>query len=220
MKIKRMYNESNKLYDYELIKDNNRVGICFAGNLDLYFYYYSKDNNSFIVDKENMTIYNLFDELYNQIKNCKIFEVSETEKELCYDEIELKKIENTKNRSNKALKYKQEKLFIDDKIKWISDDSNFDEDNYNCMIISKEEEKYILNFIFNDKNVYSRSIRISNSGSRYTPFNICFMKFYNNLQKYNPDYHQVDIEEYEYNNKIKPNVKSFRLEYLPQHKRN
>ena len=50
--------------------------------------------------------------------------------------------------------------------------------------------------------VNSVSIRFRNSGSRYNPFNIIFMKMFNKLQEYNPEYHQIHIEELEYQKKL------------------
>ena len=52
------------------------------------------------------------------------------------------------------------------------------------------------------KNINNISIRFRNSGSKYKPFNICFMRLFNNLQNYDPDYHQITIEEYNYKRKI------------------
>ena len=49
----------------------------------------------------------------------------------------------------------------------------------------------------------SYSVRISNSGSRYGYFNIPFMNMYTKLCEYNPDYHQIHMEEYLYNEKVK-----------------
>ena len=46
-------------------------------------------------------------------------------------------------------------------------------------------------------------VRICNSGSRYLPFNSCFMDFYNKLQKIDPDYYQMHLEEYVYNKTYK-----------------
>jgi hypothetical protein len=47
------------------------------------------------------------------------------------------------------------------------------------------------------------TIRFRNSGSTYDPFNIVFMKMYQRLQEYNPDYHQIHIEETIYQKTLK-----------------
>ena len=53
------------------------------------------------------------------------------------------------------------------------------------------------------------SIRFCNSGSRYAPFNILFMRMFNKLQEVDDvnDYgHQIHIEEYLYNNDKQKNI--------------
>ena len=67
------------------------------------------------------------------------------------------------------------------------------------MTISNEGEYYKLKFTYyEDLYPHLRSIRIRNARSRYKPFNALMMDFFNNLQKYDPDYHQIHIEEYLY----------------------
>lgn len=52
------------------------------------------------------------------------------------------------------------------------------------------------------------TIRFRNSGSRYNPFNINFMQMYNSLKEYDPNNHQIHIEEYLYKqNKLKKLIK-------------
>ncbi len=53
-------------------------------------------------------------------------------------------------------------------------------------------------------NYQSRnSIRFSNSGSRYNPYNRCFMKNFKNLYNVEIDKEQINIEEYMYLKKVK-----------------
>lgn len=95
-------------------------------------------------------------------------------------------------------------MFSDDTITWICDDSEFfDMNNSNSLQIIRDENSYKLKFNFNDKQLHTRSIRIRNSGSRYNPFNMLMMKFFNELQKYDPEYHQIHMEEYLYENNKK-----------------
>ena len=65
------------------------------------------------------------------------------------------------------------------------------------MIISKNNENIELQFNFYD-NKKNNSVTISSSNSRYAPFNIPCMRFYKNLQQYDPSYHQVTMNEYLY----------------------
>ena len=46
-------------------------------------------------------------------------------------------------------------------------------------------------------------IRFRNSGSTYTPFNNVFMRMYNQFLEYEPDFHQIHIEEILYKEKVK-----------------
>jgi len=185
MEVKRILNEETKLYDYEIIEEDKRLLISFSNKKNLYFTFLTKGDNSISIDKSNTVLYNLFDKLYNDIKECNIFEVSDIEKALCNNEIDLEKIKAKKRRSNEVLKYKQKELFIDNQIRWISDASK--PDKYNCVTIEKDDDKYILDFKMDDKENSFDSVCISNAGSRYTPFNKCFIKLYQSLQQYNPE---------------------------------
>ena len=48
----------------------------------------------------------------------------------------------------------------------------------------------------------SISIRFRNSGSLYDPFNMIFMRMFNKLQNYDPEYHQIHFEEINYAKKL------------------
>ena len=69
--------------------------------------------------------------------------------------------------------------------------------------ISKIEDNIVLEFIRpkTEKNTYgyrdfeSVSIRFRTSGSRYDEFYIPLMRMFNKLQDYNPNEHQIHIEE-------------------------
>ena len=50
------------------------------------------------------------------------------------------------------------------------------------------------------------TVRFRNSGSRYDPFNIIFMKLYQGLYELDYEYHQIHIEEYLLDSKIKRRV--------------
>lgn len=208
MKVIRNYNDLCERYDYRLDDGNNALVISFQGNLDLYFALRSENidinkSNDFIITKENMTIYNLFENLYNDIKNINLFD------ETVYTETD-KTGYRLYNKSNYNELYNSDTNIIT----WYSDETAHEVAN--ILKIKKEDEKYILNFFVQPSikgyyedfySKYSIIIRFSNSGSRYAPFNICFMRLYNNLQKYDPEYHQMTIEEYGYKRKVLKNEK-------------
>lgn len=62
-------------------------------------------------------------------------------------------------------------------------DAIYDE-RANLMIIKRTEEGIAFTFFDNPGDpAFGFGIRISNSGSKYEPFNLCFMKLFNELQK-------------------------------------
>lgn len=75
-----------------------------------------------------------------------------------------------------------EKLIHNEVIIFYSD-SIYDE-KANILKINKNDGFILLEFIDNeDDPIFGFGIRISNSGSKYDPFNICFMRLFNNLQE-------------------------------------
>ncbi len=203
--------DNNAWYDYYLNNGSNQLKIVFLGNGDLYFcsrFGTRSKEAEFYITKENMILYNLFDELYNDIVDANVLHVDEFDLQFCNDEEEIKEKYERVNRWNEELKtdFAYENLVRGDMITWISDDSlSFDIDTADSLRIIKEDEQYKLKFTYyEDEFPHARSIRIRNSGSRYKPFNMVMMKFFNKLQEYDPEYHQIHIEEYLYNkNKVK-----------------
>ena len=89
----------------------------------------------------------------------------------------------------------------------------FDEEDYliaDRVSIEKIDDTYVLKFTrpeltedkFSFRTIGNISIRFRNSGSRYDPFNIIFMRMFNKLQEYNPEYHQIHLEELSYQKKL------------------
>lgn len=178
---------------FYLRDDNKQFIISFQNNLDLYFSLVDFDDKSyFIIDKSNYLIYEIFDKLYNDIKCCNIFNNDEFNKNYYY-------------------RYEYEKLFNNDIIEWKSDD--YPDEIAQSFKITKEKDFFKLEFtpLITDTSIdyYIEpqlknwiSVRIRNSGSKYNPFNIVFMRLYNSLCNYDEiDFNQIHIEEYLYNKK-------------------
>ena len=198
VKIKRVSNSFNT-YDYCLFDGNNAIDIIYGGNLDLYMSLRTKElipygeetNIEFNISKDNYQLYSLFDRLYNDVIEGEIF----TDKDTDY-------------KYNFKDKYFYKLLVNDDKtITWRSDDEPYD--TADSVTIKKDEDSYKLIFtrvssIEEDyfKNGYSISVRFRNSGSRYEPFNVNFMRMYQGIQSIDPDYHQVEVEEVLYHQKV------------------
>ena len=96
-------------------------------------------------------------------------------------------------------------------ITWYSDETARAVANY--VTVTKQDESFKLEFQTQpyiagyDEEMNSCGtivIRFRNSGSRYNPFNIIFMRMYNNMQEVEDSHeigHQIHIEEYLYENK-------------------
>lgn len=198
MEIKREYNEREKYYEFEFTKDNKHLEIFFGGNLDLYMTLGTDKNLPynenitiyFDITKEDYSVFEPFDSLYNDIINGNVFD----EKRL--------------NRNIKDNYVYRNLVDKDNNITWISD--NGPREVEDRLIISKLEDTYRLTFIRNDKELdcgfkspYSIVVRFRNSGSWYDPFNVLFMKLFHKLQELDINYHQYHIEEYIYTRKLK-----------------
>lgn len=205
MEIKRENNPShNGGYIYYLIDENKKLKIIYSGNGDLYISLYNKgikyrkseDKEDFLITKENYAVYSLFEELYEKITTGNIFSKGS----------ELFKIINNFN-SDRNIRIAIEKGLInyDNEIEWYCD--NYPKGEGDSLKIIKEEEQYRLIFKRHSnkkrEDFDNLSIRICNSGSRYLPFNCCFMDLYNGLQKIDPDNYQQHIEEFIYKQKVK-----------------
>lgn len=201
---------------------NHYFEVRFAGNLDLYFNLIGlEEGNTFLIGKDNYEIYEIFDSLYKQVLNGCEFKITEEEKNSLkwecemYDKDFAEELVELENRREKTRqKYlniaSYRGLIEDDKIIWRSDD--FPDDSAPFLIIHKLPNAYELEFgvLTTDRNLedYERnalsdfkhkfmvSVRFCNSGSRYEPFNTCFMHAYNKMLELDPEYHQIDIEEF------------------------
>ena len=218
-----LYKERNdgNYYDIELKRDSDKtLSIFFGGNLDLYFSLENFDSDpTFIIGKDNYEIYTLFDKLYHNIIDANIYEkltekeinfiilMSELEEEDYHQKIaeELKEREKYERNLKENIQYKS--LVQDGIIIWKSDEY-FDE-IAPFIKIKKQEDAYILEFgkplisdeYKNDADLMLMdprriTVRLRNSGSRYDPFNIVFMKLYQGLCALDYEYHQIHIEEY------------------------
>jgi len=179
-------NEMDYEPSFDILTNEGMFSIWFADNLDLYWNCnLKKDENqkTFIITKENYYFYNLIDEIYQKIKH--------------------KNIENEEDSTDLQYKFQleteneKEKLFVDNKVSWYSDDNLPDEAAQ--LQIELKDEEYLITFIKSKNDVNgSNLIRISNSGSRYEPFNVLFMQMYNKLKRYNEENRQIYLEEYLY----------------------
>jgi len=170
--------KNNHQYDEINIKtEEGQFEITFKNNLDLYWSYLYKGNieeieedKIFTITKENYQLYLIFDNLYKKV------------------------IEKSKDPKMMFI-YNPEKLVQGKIIDWHSDDCIYEKAS--CIQISKEDEEYQVKFIKSkEEGLFKNfSIRICNSGSRHQPFNVLFMHLYHQLIEYEPNFHQIHIEE-------------------------
>ena len=193
-------------YDrFKIITDTGSFDIMFGGNLDLYWSYWPEEDfedwplsKTFTITKENYFLYQKIDELYKNIKEQRPYPKTDKDDYTSF----LKELNSSNSNESKKIDYAYEKLFQNSIIKWYSDDMPLE--NASSLEIKKQEDIYSITF-FQGKEEYdfpTYSVRFRNSGSRYHPYNFAFMNMYNSLIEYDPNYHQIHIEEYLYNKKL------------------
>ena len=187
-------------YDYYLINDNKKLGTVYCDNGDIYFTPFEQGKEiDFIITKENMIIYNLFTELLKAFEQVNVFRVTDIDLSYCNNFEERKRLFEIALEENQKLKNSDiyKKVFLDGKITWISDDCiSFDYNTADAMTISKEKDYFKIKFTYYENELsYIRSIRIRNARSRQKPFNALMIDLYNNLIKYDPNFHQIHIDE-------------------------
>ena len=118
--------------------------------------------------------------------------------------------EKAKQLNEKEKKLAAYKLLFDgEKIEWHSDDDSYD--RAEVLTIKKVNDNFLLEFTspkiddfdFIYRTIGTTGIRFRNSGSTYDPYNVIFMRMFNKLQEYDPDYHQLHIEELTYRRTLK-----------------
>ena len=215
MIVKKKKNDYN-YYDISLNEGNKTLSFWFGGNGDLYWNI-NNDNceeeykhDTFYITKENYDIYVLFNKLYEDIKDINIFDLNDIPFYCNSKEEYLEEINYEKRRYKELNASNYNELFNEEEkiITWYSDEVPHEVANY--VTIKKEEDKYKIEFntqpdkegYDNEYNMFGLSIRFRNSGSSYDPFNIVFMRMYNELQKIDEIYYQSHIEECLYNKKL------------------
>jgi len=195
-------------YIFKIYLGEDLFTITFAGNLDLYWSYVSKNileenTKTLTITKENFFLYELIKELYERIRDYNFDDVL-----FSFDDEARKKFRERKileDRNN------TEKLFHDGIVDYHSDDGVYDE--VSSFQIKELEDSYEITFTKGvvNGNFQTFSVRICNSGSRYEHFRTLFMRMYNKMVRYDQDFNQVTIDEYIYS--LKRTRKHFNVNY-------
>ena len=202
--------DENGYYAFRFTSKDETFEISFQNNLDLYWRYVHKNiiseelnTKEFFITKENYQIYSLFEELYNSIKDSNPYSGYTFIKPISFyhPKLERDEVEEIEVPENPHPNY----LYKDGIITWCSDDFS-SMDKASNFKIEKLDDAFKIIFkkseIQRDCGMYfpTCSVRIRNSGSRYNPYNIAFMKMYQDLKEYEPT-NQIHIEEYLYEQK-------------------
>ncbi len=208
--------------DIELIEDNKKLTILFGGNGDLYWIFNNKDcscfeeihTDTFTITKENYKLYELFNILYDDIEKLRVFDRDEIPYYVESREDYINWLNEKELEKKRCIMfgYSNYNTLFDENnktITWYSDETNRLVSNY-VKIIKKEEtfelvfgtQEYIDGYEREDNFLGTIGVRFRNSGSSYDPFNVSFMKMFQELEKIDDvldEGHQVHIEEYLYN---------------------
>lgn len=172
----------DNLKDIYITQDGKTLKIIYGGNGDLYidiFGEYSINelgvNNATFCIKKDSDLYYCFDSLLNSILNCQVYNIDE--------ELEISTFSGSKYLNEKLKRMNANRELVHNGIvEWYSD-SVYDE-KANLLKIEKIDEEIVLTFYDNPKDpIFGFGIRICNSGSKYDPFNICFMNLFNKFQE-------------------------------------
>lgn len=198
--LKKIKNEIG-CFDIRITTENAMFMMFFGGNGDLHWSVFDLENMwtdqvDIVITRENNVLYEIFSDLYNRVKECEIYRVSDLELDSCDTEEEKDVIRNRViKKNNDVKKYSNyNMLFSDEVISWHSDEGIYDD--VDVVNIHKKEDSFLLEFV-RGKNSDSDfiTIRFNNSGSTYSPFNCIFMESFNKLQEYEYGCQQTSLEE-------------------------
>lgn len=194
---------SDDIKDIYIQKDEKTIKIMFGGNGDLYIDIFGPKNTgpggeiiSIFKMNQDDEVYSYFEELIDNILNCRVYEINEMELEFCQTEEDKKNKIKYIEKINTELRINgnYSDLVRDNCITWYSD-SIYNE-KANSLRIKKENNDIILVFQDNlDDPTFGFGIRICNSGSKYQPFNVCFMKLFNQLNQNYKSQQQIENKE-------------------------
>lgn len=179
--------ETNEKNVIKIYKDNKLLKIFI--NDDFYFDIFgggfeiieNEVTSSFEIE-ESDEIFPYFKQLIKIIKEAQVFVPSEIEMELIDDAFEFYELAESYKEDNARLKDSNQynKLVKGDIIE-IYSDSIYDE-RANRMTIKETDGKIRLDFFDNpDDYVDGFGVRISHDGSKYSPFDLCFSRFFQKM---------------------------------------
>ena len=202
--------------------ENKYLDIVFGGTGDIYWIFdnqevaYLKEDpmyDTLIIPKTDYDIYKIFEELYNDLINGKIYYPEKIQSYYLNidpeaQEKENKRCEDSNERIKNSSRYK--KLVNNEVITWYSDEEY--KDNAEIVRISKQMDYILREFIRQTKEDEQGQIRLPGwysirfrlDGSTYTPCDTVFWRHFNNLQQYEPIIHNEFNSENSFQKKLIP----------------
>ena len=179
------------------INEDITLDIVFGGTGDVYWIY---DNQTYfdakedpmydklLITKEDIDIYNIFNELYEDLINCHIYIPNECGFTENWQELEEKRCKIRNEEIKKSFRYN--KLVKDNVITWYSDEEY--EKIAEIVRIKKEDDNIVIEFIrqsTKDERGGHRlpgwyTIRFRMNGCTYEPCETVIWRHFNNLQNY------------------------------------
>lgn len=169
------------LKDIFIRQDGKTLKIFYGATGDLYFdifgnYSFNKlgiRTSKFYINKDS-DVYSYFDNLFHNILDYKVYDDNYSN----FFHLDNEKNLNQRLQESNA----NSKLLKNGNIEWYSD-SIYDE-KANLLRIERIDEGIVFSFFDNPEDpTFGFGIRICNSGSKYEPFNLCFMRLFNQFQK-------------------------------------
>ena len=179
------------------INEDITLDIVFGGTGDVYWIY---DNQTYfdakedpmhdklLITKENIDIYNIFNELYEDLINCRIYVPNECGFTQNWQELEEIRCQKSNEEIKKSSRYN--KLVKNNIITWYSDEEY--EKIAEIVRIKKEEDNIVIEFI-RQSTIDERgghrlpgwyTIRFRMNGCTYEPCESVIWRHFNNLQNY------------------------------------
>lgn len=177
--------------------ENESIKFLYGDNGDLYIDFFGKtwkdeSNNrcgTFTISDESLLP--LFSQLYDDIIQCSVFDVDSLSLSMCETEDEKSALKSNVQKRNENLKsgehYKA--LVQGESIVWHSDNRPIGKAN--SVKIERKDGHIVLTFVSNPSDDFGFSVRICTSGSKYDPFEIPFLRLYNNLISLDKDKNKV-----------------------------
>ena len=193
MEISRQKSKTDdNLFNYELKEGKRTLRILLNREGNLYWLMDDEeqiDYTNFTITKENESVYAIFERLYSQI--------------MAYDHKKAKAHYSLADEEEFNNSISRLMITNNNRVNWVSDEDEYSKGDI-LTIVKTPEDEIILEFFHQVTDlplIYKPGmfdIGIKRKDSRLDPFNKLFFEMYLELQQYNPELHQIHIDEINY----------------------